>query len=205
YTESFPLARRYREQPVMALWEGSGNVVALDALRALARAPESIAAFESEIWTAAGEHPLLDAHLVATRRLLREAAVADADAAAWAARRLVEHLALALQGSLLVRTAPPAVSDAFMASRLGESRGHLYGLLPAGTDVTAILSRHGAMPLLLPGRRFVVLDEAPVNVLAELALHDRVVDARGAVDEVERGVESLLGQPHLRRVRALVG
>jgi len=142
YTESFPLARRYREQPVMALWEGSGNVVALDALRALARAPESIAAFESEIWTAAGEHPLLDAHLVATRRLLREAAVADADAAAWAARRLVEHLALALQGSLLVRTAPPAVSDAFMASRLGESRGHLYGLLPAGTDATAILSRH---------------------------------------------------------------
>ena len=142
YTESFPLARRYREQPVMALWEGSGNVIALDALRALARAPESIAAFESEVWTAAGEHPLLDAHLVATRRLLREAAVADADAAAWAARRLVEHLALALQGSLLVRTAPPAVSDAFMASRLGESRGHLYGLLPAGTDVTAILSRH---------------------------------------------------------------
>ena len=142
YTESFPLARRYREQPVMALWEGSGNVVALDALRALARAPESVAAFESEVWTAAGEHPLLDAHLVATRRLLREAAVADADAAAWAARRLVEHLALALQGSLLVRTAPPAVSDAFIASRLGESRGHLYGLLPAGTDVTAILSRH---------------------------------------------------------------
>ena len=142
YTESFPLARRYREQPVMALWEGSGNVIALDALRALARAPESIAAFESEVWTAAGEHPLLDAHLVATRRLLREAAVADADAAAWAARRLVEHLALALQGSLLVRTAPPAVSDAFIASRLGESRGHLYGLLPAGTDVTAILSRH---------------------------------------------------------------
>jgi len=142
YTESFPLARRYREQPVMALWEGSGNVVALDALRALARAPESVAAFESEVWTAAGEHPLLDAHLVATRRLLREAAVADADAAAWAARRLVEHLALALQGSLLVRTAPPAVTDAFIASRLGESRGHLYGLLPAGTDVTAILSRH---------------------------------------------------------------
>jgi putative acyl-CoA dehydrogenase len=142
YTESFPLARRYREQPVMALWEGSGNVVALDALRALARAPESIAAFESEVWTAAGEHPLLDAHLVATRRLLREAAVADADAAAWAARRLVEHLALALQGSLLLRTAPPVVSDAFIASRLGESRGHLYGLLPAGTDVTAILSRH---------------------------------------------------------------
>ena len=142
YTESFPLARRYREQPVMALWEGSGNVVALDALRALARAPESVAAFESEVWTAAGEHPLLDAHLVATRRLLREAAVADADAAAWAARRLVEHLALALQGSLLLRTAPPVVSDAFIASRLGESRGHLYGLLPAGTDVTAILSRH---------------------------------------------------------------
>lgn len=142
YDESFPLARRYREQPVMALWEGSGNVIALDVLRALAREPESAAAFEEEVSVAAGEHPLLDAHIVATRRLLRETAGADAASAALNARRLVEQLALALQGSLLVRTAPTAVSDAFIASRLGETRGHLYGVLPAGTDLEVILSRH---------------------------------------------------------------
>ena len=126
----------------MALWEGSGNVIALDVLRALAREPESADAFEAEVALAAGEHPLLDAHLAATRRLLRETAGADAASAAVNARRLVEQLALALQASLLVRTAPPAVSDAFIASRLGESRGHLYGVLAAGTDVKAILSRH---------------------------------------------------------------
>jgi putative acyl-CoA dehydrogenase len=142
YTESFPLARRYREQPVMALWEGSGNVIALDVLRALAREPDSADAFEVEVSLAAGEHPLLDAHLEATRRLLREMAGADAASAAVNARRLVEQLALALQASLLVRSAPPAVSDAFIAGRLGESRGHLYGVLPAGTELKAILSRH---------------------------------------------------------------
>jgi putative acyl-CoA dehydrogenase len=142
YAESFPLARRYREQPVMALWEGSGNVIALDVLRALAREPESADAFETEVSLAAGEHPLLDAHLAATHRLLREVAGADAAFAAVNARRLLEHLALALQSSLLVRNAPPAVSDAFIATRLGESRGHLYGVLPAGTDCKAILSRH---------------------------------------------------------------
>ncbi len=142
YTESFPLARRYREQPVMALWEGSGNVIALDVLRALAREPESADAFESEVSLAAGQHPLLDAHLVSTRRLLQEVAGADAASAAVNARRLVELLALALQASLLVRTAPPAVSDAFIASRLGDTRGHLYGVLPVGIDVNAILQRH---------------------------------------------------------------
>jgi putative acyl-CoA dehydrogenase len=142
YSESFPLARRYREQPVMALWEGSGNVIALDVLRALAREPASADAFEAEISLAAGEHPLLDAHLVAAHRLLGEMAGADAASAAVSARRLVEMLALALQASLLVRTAPPAVSAAFIASRLGESPGHLYGVLPADTDFTTILSRH---------------------------------------------------------------
>ncbi|MHB1172154.1 MAG: acyl-CoA dehydrogenase family protein [Lacisediminihabitans sp.] len=142
YTEEFPLARRYREQPVMAIWEGSGNVIALDVLRALAREPESAAAFDAEVSLAAGEHPLLDAHLESTRRLLREVAGADAAAAAAHARRLVEQLALALQASLLARTAPGAVSDAFIGARLGEGRGHLYGVLPAGTDLAAILERH---------------------------------------------------------------
>ncbi len=142
YIEESPLARRYREQPVMAVWEGSGNVIALDVLRALVREPESAAAFDAEVSLATGVDPLLDAHLASTRRLLREVAGADAAVAASHARRLVEMLALALQASLLLRTAPSAISDAFIGARLGEGRGHLFGVLPVGTDLVAILERH---------------------------------------------------------------
>lgn len=142
YTEAFPLARRYREQPVMAVWEGSGNVIALDVLRALAREPESFDAFDAEVSLAAGTNRVFDAHLASTRALAREVAGMDSVAAAVQARRLVAALALSLEASLLLRTAPHAVADAFAASRLGEDRGALYGELPAGTDLTAILSRH---------------------------------------------------------------
>ncbi|MES2169362.1 MAG: acyl-CoA dehydrogenase family protein, partial [Actinomycetota bacterium] len=141
YTETFPLARRYREQPVMAVWEGSGNVIALDVLRALAREPESLEAFDAEVSLATGAHPVFDAHLTATRALAREVAGMDAPAAAAQARRLVAALALSLQASLLLRTAPPVVADAFTASRLGENRGALYGELPSGTDLAAIIDR----------------------------------------------------------------
>jgi len=82
------------------------------AVGALAREPGSVAAFDAEVSLAAGQNPVLDAHVESTRRLLRE--VADDAVAAANARRLVEQLALALQASLLVRTAPSAVSDAFM-------------------------------------------------------------------------------------------
>lgn len=142
YIEESPLARRYREQPVMAIWEGSGNVIALDVLRALVREPESAAAFDAEVSLAAGENPLLDGHLKSTRRLLGEVAGADAAVAAAHARRLVEMLAMALQASLLLRTAPSAVSDAFVRARLGEGRGHLFGVLPVGAGLAAILERH---------------------------------------------------------------
>jgi putative acyl-CoA dehydrogenase len=142
YTEAFPLARRYREQPVLAVWEGSGNVIALDVLRALSREPDSAVAFEAEIERAAGAHPLLDAQWARTRALLRDVAGMPPDEAALNARRLVEQLALALQASLLLRFTPGPVADAFVGSRLGESRGHLYGVLPAGTDLATILDRH---------------------------------------------------------------
>lgn len=142
YIEESPLARRYREQPVMAVWEGSGNVIALDVLRVLVREPESVAAFDAEVSLSAGENPLLDAHLETTRRLLREVAGADAVVAAAKARHLVAQLALALQASLLVRTAPGAVSDAFIGARFGQARGNLYGVLPADADLAAILERH---------------------------------------------------------------
>jgi len=146
YTEAFPLARRYREQPVMAVWEGSGNVIALDVLRALTREPlsgsgDNYAAFDAEVAMAAGEHPVFDAHLAATRRQVAEVVASDERDAAASARSLVANLALALQASLLLRTAPPAVSHAFVESRLGENRGNLYGELPRGADAAAILER----------------------------------------------------------------
>jgi putative acyl-CoA dehydrogenase len=141
YTEAFPLARRYREQPVMAVWEGSGNVIALDVLRALAREPESLHAFDTEVGLAAGASATFDAHLASTRALVREVATADPDVAARHARRLVAELALSLQASLLLRGAPAAVADAFVESRLGPDRSHLYGELPASADLSAILAR----------------------------------------------------------------
>jgi putative acyl-CoA dehydrogenase len=141
FIEDFPLARRYREQPVMAIWEGSGNVIALDVLRAMRREPDSVQAFFQEVSLAAGAHPLLDAHIAATSKLAGEIGRADASAAQSQARRLVESMALALQASLLVRNTPTAVSEAFVAARLGEDRRQEYGSLPAGTDLNTILAR----------------------------------------------------------------
>lgn len=134
YTEAFPLARRYREQPVMAIWEGSGNVIALDVLRALSREPASAEAFDAELAAARGVNAVFDAH---HDRLRRAVAAADESAA----RSLVCALAVGLQASLLLRHAPAAVADAFVASRLGPDRGALYGELPAGLDVTAVVAR----------------------------------------------------------------
>ena len=141
YTEDFPLAMRYREQPVLAVWEGSGNVIALDVLRALHREPESLDAFDAEVSLARGGHPLLDAHLDGLARDARATLAAEPADAERGVRRLVEAMALALQASLLVRFAPAAVSDAFVAARLGPDRGHEYGVLRPGTDVAAVLER----------------------------------------------------------------
>ncbi|WGD37287.1 acyl-CoA dehydrogenase family protein [Lysinibacter sp. HNR] len=142
YTETFPLAMRYREQPVMAVWEGSGNVIALDVLRTMRREPESVEAFDAELARVWGENPLLDEHIAATRRLIGEVGQADADVAQAQARRLTEMMALALQASLLVRYSPPASASVFIESRLGDDRGYHYGVLPRGADTHAILTRH---------------------------------------------------------------
>ncbi|KHK98292.1 acyl-CoA dehydrogenase [Microbacterium mangrovi] len=141
YTEGFPLARRYREQPVMAIWEGSGNVIALDVLRALGRDAASAAALAAELDLTAGEHPILDAHTRRTLTLLTDVQRAPDDAAAQA-RRLTEMIALALQGSLMLRFAPRDAAEAFITARLGDDRGAQYGTLPRGTDAARILRRH---------------------------------------------------------------
>jgi putative acyl-CoA dehydrogenase len=131
YVEESPMPRLLRDAPLNGIWEGSGNVIALDVLRALAREPEAGEAFMAECELARGADARLDAHLDALAM----------PSGAWGARRAVEDLALAFQAALLVRTAPPAVADAFCAGRLGEARGRAYGTLPAGVDADAILAR----------------------------------------------------------------
>lgn len=141
YVEESGLPRVFRESPLNSLWEGSGNVIALDALRAASREPESVEALLAEIRLADGGDTRLDD---ATRRL--EAELAEKDELDFRARRLVEAAALCLQGSLLVRHAPAPVADAFCATRLGGEGGRAYGTLPPGTDVGAILDRHRPAP-----------------------------------------------------------
>jgi len=136
FVEESGMPRLFRQSPLNSIWEGSGNVNALDVLRALAKAPELLTAYFEEIELAAGADARLDAFVAQLREEF-----ADLEGIEMRARRVVERLALAWQGSLLVRSAPPAVADAFCASRLGRDAGLAYGTLPAGTDVGAIVAR----------------------------------------------------------------
>jgi putative acyl-CoA dehydrogenase len=138
YVEESPMPRLLRDSPLNGIWEGSGNVMSLDVLRAMAREPDGLPAFLAECEQARGADARLDAHLDALPATLGALAGEDAQ---WLARRAVEDLALAFQASLLVRTAPPAVADAFCAGRLGEACGRVYGTLPAGVDAGTILDR----------------------------------------------------------------
>ena len=140
YVEESILPRIYREAPLSSIWEGSGNVMCLDVLRALAREPETGPALRAELAEARGVDRRYDAHL---DRL--ETELARPDELEWRARRVVEGCALALQASLLLRHAPTAVAEAFCASRLGSDGGHEYGTLPPGTDAEAILAQAGEL------------------------------------------------------------
>jgi putative acyl-CoA dehydrogenase len=137
YVEESGMPRLYREAPLNSIWEGSGNVNALDVLRALSRSPEVRDAVLREVALAEGADRRLDAFAAELRRELDEP-----DALEHRARRLVERLALALQGSLLVRHAPGIVADAFCAARLARDAGLAYGTLPRGIDTAAIAERH---------------------------------------------------------------
>jgi putative acyl-CoA dehydrogenase len=130
------MPRLYREAPLNSIWEGSGNVNALDVLRALGKEPATGDALMAELTPAKGADQRLDAAL---HRLGSE--LSELDGVEGRARRLVESMALALQGSLLVRYTPPAVADAFCATRLGGDWGHTFGTLPATADIAAILDR----------------------------------------------------------------
>ncbi|MCB5906658.1 acyl-CoA dehydrogenase family protein [Streptomyces pinistramenti] len=136
YVEESGLPRLLREAPLHSIWEGSGNIQALDVLRALRTGPAALDAFLTEIGTTRGADHRLDR---AVHGLLTE--LADLEAIEARARRLVERMALVLQGSLLVRYAPPEVADAFCATRLGGDAGAAFGTLPHTLGLTAIVDR----------------------------------------------------------------
>jgi putative acyl-CoA dehydrogenase len=138
YVEDSGMPRLYREAPLTSIWEGSGNVISLDVLRALSRSPRALEVFIAEVSLAQGADTRLDAHI---ERLQAQLFGEDPATLETRARRVVESMALALQGSLLVRGAPPAVADAFCASRLGGEGGLEYGTLGAGADFETIIER----------------------------------------------------------------
>jgi putative acyl-CoA dehydrogenase len=139
YVEESGMPRLYREAPLASIWEGSGNVQCLDVLRGMARTPKAVEAFFGEIDAAAGADHRLDQFAAELREEL-----ADLEGIETRARRVVEWMALALQGSLLVRFGDEAVADAFCASRLEGDAGRAFGTLPARADFERIIDRHRA-------------------------------------------------------------
>jgi putative acyl-CoA dehydrogenase len=136
YVEESGMPRLFRESPLNSIWEGSGNVAALDLLRAMAREPQAVAAFFAEVELAAGADARLDAAVKEVKDALTDVATIELRA-----RKIAELLTLVLQASLLVRNGHPAVADAFCGTRLGGDWGHAYGTLPPGLDLAAIIER----------------------------------------------------------------
>ncbi len=134
FVEESPMPRLYREAPLNGIWEGSGNVICLDVLRAMAKDPESVELFFAEVKTA--HDPRIDAHIESVRRELADHADIETRA-----RRIVERMAILWQSSLLLRHAPAFVAEPFVASRLDGDRGLAFGTLPRGTDFAAIVER----------------------------------------------------------------
>jgi putative acyl-CoA dehydrogenase len=146
YVEESGLPRLYRDAPLNSVWEGSGNVTALDVLRALARAPGSADVLLADIGLAAGGDRRLDAAQERLGRELKETAAAAGTGAQYRARRLAALITVTLQAALLVRHAPAAVADAFCASRVGSLDGPAgppgaFGMLPGGLDLDPVLGR----------------------------------------------------------------
>ena len=136
YVEESGMPRLYREAPLASIWEGSGNVMSLDVLRALRSSPRSLEVFFEEVELAHGANAQLDARVASLKGQFSDPQTLESRA-----RRVVEGMSLCLQGSLLVRHAPAAVADAFCASRLGGDSGLEYGTLPAGSDFESIIGR----------------------------------------------------------------
>jgi putative acyl-CoA dehydrogenase len=134
--EDSPMPRLYREAPINAIWEGSGNVQCLDTLRAISRAPETLEACFAEAASARGGSRALDAHIDALKDDMRDLSNFEERA-----RDLCDRLALGLMASAMVKGAPAADADAFCRSRLEQRGQHHYGALPRGLDLAAIVRR----------------------------------------------------------------
>ena len=134
--EDSMMPRLFRESPVNAIWEGSGNVQCLDVLRAMGKTPGVVDAFFAEVGAAKGGHASLDRFAASLRE-----AFGDHSDLEYRARDLVDRMALALQASLLVRHAPAHLADAFCRSRLDQGGAHHYGALPRGVDCAALIAR----------------------------------------------------------------
>jgi putative acyl-CoA dehydrogenase len=140
YVEESIMPRLFRESPLTSIWEGSGNVMCLDVLRAMGREPDSAPAFIAELEAARGADRRLDAAIDRFKDDLAKFEEPEAEA-----RRLVERMARLLEGSLMVRHGHPSVAEAFLATRIERDRGEEYGTLPRGLDIDGILTR--AMPV----------------------------------------------------------
>ena len=136
YVEAHPMARLYREAPLNSIWEGSGNVICLDVLRAMKREPEAFATLQSELSSVTGQDPRYDALL---KRITTT--MSDLRSVEMHARRLVEDLALALQASLLIRDGDPAITEAFIDSRLTSERRACFGTLSSAINAGQLLTR----------------------------------------------------------------
>lgn len=137
YIEEAPMARLFRESPLNAIWEGSGNVQCLDALRAVQRTPESMDTLLAELERARGAIPAYDKWLSDLPELFRDQTTLELRA-----RTLVESLAIGLQSALMIQHSPNAVAEAFVLSRLGPDRGQAFGTLPQHVDFTYIVERN---------------------------------------------------------------
>jgi putative acyl-CoA dehydrogenase len=144
YVEENGLARLYREAPLNSIWEGSGNVNALDVLRAISREPASLAAVAKDASLARGHSRVLDRAIDEIEPL---AGLVTRDAAAWNARRIVERLALTLQAALLVQHSPAVVADGFIDSRLDGDHGVVFGTLGASRAACADAILDRALPV----------------------------------------------------------
>jgi putative acyl-CoA dehydrogenase len=141
YVEESIMPRLYREAPLYSIWEGSGNVMWLDVLRALTKDPATLEALLAELQSTAGADKRLDAYITALQeRFSTKATNGSSGISDYAARELTEKLALALQASLVIRHSAPAVADAFIASRLAGQHGNSFGTLPASANSNAIVT-----------------------------------------------------------------
>ncbi len=130
------MARLYREAPLNSIWEGSGNVICLDVLRAMRRQPGAVEAFIAEVEIGRGGDHRLDGAIDRLKDMLNDKSELETRA-----RLITERMALVLQGALMVRHAPAALADAFCASRLGGDWGRAYGTLPSGVACDQIIER----------------------------------------------------------------